>query len=121
MQSSEVSEPSSALATVPERECTEGEPWLLSGSSSAGTRAASGAQRVELVPLRLDQLVETTVEELPDHESVTVTAEPVVVRGDPDLLAQAVRNLVENALVMVRERRRDLESASVSPLRLRLN
>ncbi len=47
--------------------------------------------------MRLDQLVETTVEELPDHESVTVTAEPVVVRGDPDLLAQAVRNLVENA------------------------
>jgi signal transduction histidine kinase len=63
----------------------------------ARARLESGAQRVELVPLRLDQLVETTVEELPDHESVTVTAEPVVVRGDPDLLAQAVRNLVENA------------------------
>ncbi|MEV5533172.1 sensor histidine kinase [Streptomyces prunicolor] len=63
----------------------------------ARARLESGAQRVELVPLRLDQLVETTVEELPDHENVTVTAEPVVVRGDPDLLAQAVRNLVENA------------------------
>ena len=63
----------------------------------ARARLESGAQRVELVPLRLDQLVETTVEELPDHEGVTVTAEPVVVRGDPDLLAQAVRNLVENA------------------------
>ncbi|MFJ8058288.1 sensor histidine kinase [Streptomyces sp. NPDC096142] len=63
----------------------------------ARARLESGAQRVELVPLRLDQLVETTVEELPDHDSVTVTAEPVVVRGDPDLLAQAVRNLVENA------------------------
>ncbi|MGQ4431664.1 MULTISPECIES: sensor histidine kinase [unclassified Streptomyces] len=63
----------------------------------ARARLESGAQRVELVPLRLDQLVETTVEELPDHESVTVTAEPVVVPGDPDLLAQAVRNLVENA------------------------
>ncbi|WP_328931788.1 MULTISPECIES: ATP-binding protein [unclassified Streptomyces] len=63
----------------------------------ARARLESGAQRVELVPLRLDQLVETTVEELPDHESVTVAAEPVVVRGDPDLLAQAVRNLVENA------------------------
>ncbi|MGX9885207.1 sensor histidine kinase [Streptomyces sp. NPDC002276] len=63
----------------------------------ARARLESGAQRVELVPLRLDQLVETTVEELPDHQSVTVTAEPVVVRGDPDLLAQAVRNLVENA------------------------
>ncbi|MFJ8135021.1 sensor histidine kinase [Streptomyces sp. NPDC096013] len=63
----------------------------------ARARLESGAQRVELVPLRLDQLVETTVEELPDREGVTVTAEPVVVRGDPDLLAQAVRNLVENA------------------------
>ncbi|WP_369191076.1 sensor histidine kinase [Streptomyces sp. R08] len=63
----------------------------------ARARLESGAQRVELVPLRLDQLVETTVEELPDHDSVTVTTEPVVVRGDPDLLAQAVRNLVENA------------------------
>ncbi|MCX5600284.1 HAMP domain-containing histidine kinase [Streptomyces phaeochromogenes] len=63
----------------------------------ARARLESGAQRVELVPLRLDQLVETTVEELPDHESVTVSSEPVVVLGDPDLLAQAVRNLVENA------------------------
>ncbi|MEV7141385.1 sensor histidine kinase [Streptomyces tauricus] len=60
-------------------------------------RTEAGTQRVELVPLRLDQLVETTVEELPDHEDVTVSAEPVVVLGDPDLLAQAVRNLVENA------------------------
>ncbi|WP_405957304.1 sensor histidine kinase [Streptomyces phaeochromogenes] len=63
----------------------------------ARARLEAGAQRVELVPLRLDQLVETTVEELPDHESVTVSSEPVVVLGDPDLLAQAVRNLVENA------------------------
>lgn len=63
----------------------------------ARARLESGAQRVELVRLRLDQLVETTVEELPDHANVTVTAEPVVVLGDPDLLAQAVRNLVENA------------------------
>ncbi|MFF1682819.1 sensor histidine kinase [Streptomyces sp. NPDC058256] len=63
----------------------------------ARARMEAGAQRAELVPLRLDQLVETTVDELPDHESVTVSSEPVVVLGDPDLLAQAVRNLVENA------------------------
>ncbi|MGC5561449.1 sensor histidine kinase [Streptomyces sp. FR-108] len=63
----------------------------------ARARTEAGTQRVELVPLRLDQLVETTVEELPEHGSVTVTAEPVVVPADPDLLAQAVRNLVENA------------------------
>jgi two-component system OmpR family sensor kinase len=30
--------------------------------------------------------------------SIRVTVEPVVVRGDPELLAQAVRNLVDNAL-----------------------
>ncbi|WP_332880622.1 HAMP domain-containing sensor histidine kinase [Streptomyces sp. NBC_00564] len=63
----------------------------------ARARMEAGAQRAELVPLRLDQLVETTVDELPDHESVTLSSEPVVVLGDPDLLAQAVRNLVENA------------------------
>jgi signal transduction histidine kinase len=63
----------------------------------ARARLEAGAQRAELVPLRLDQLVETTIEELPDQESVTVSSEPVVVLGDPDLLAQAVRNLVENA------------------------
>ena len=63
----------------------------------ARARMEAGAERAELVPLRLDQLVETTVEELPDQEGVTVSSEPVVVLGDPDLLAQAVRNLVENA------------------------
>ncbi|MGW3409359.1 sensor histidine kinase [Streptomyces sp. NPDC000888] len=63
----------------------------------ARARMEAGAQRAELVLLRLDQLVETTVDELPDHESVTVSSELVVVLGDPDLLAQAVRNLVENA------------------------
>ncbi|MCX5562976.1 sensor histidine kinase KdpD [Streptomyces sp. NBC_00038] len=63
----------------------------------ARARLEAGAQRAELVPLRLDQLVETTVDELPEHASVTVSSEPVVVLGDPDLLAQAVRNLVENA------------------------
>jgi hypothetical protein len=49
----------------------------------ARARMEAGAQRAELVPLRLDQLVETTIEELPDHEHVTVRSEPVVVLGDP--------------------------------------
>ncbi|WP_371493689.1 ATP-binding protein [Kitasatospora sp. NBC_00374] len=53
---------------------------------------------LELTPLRLDQLVELTVEEMPDREGIQVSTEPVVVLGDPELLAQAVRNLVENAL-----------------------
>ncbi|MFI6096443.1 sensor histidine kinase [Lentzea sp. NPDC051213] len=61
-------------------------------------RVRGGTQEIERTPLRLDQLVEQVVDELPSGR-VTVTAEPVVVQGDPELLAQAVRNLVDNALV----------------------
>ncbi|MFJ3791421.1 sensor histidine kinase [Kitasatospora sp. NPDC090091] len=64
----------------------------------ARARVEAGTQEIELTLLRLDQLVEQTVEELPDSTRVSVTAEAVVVNGDPELLAQAVRNLVENAL-----------------------
>ncbi|WP_254552775.1 HAMP domain-containing sensor histidine kinase [Kitasatospora sp. MMS16-BH015] len=64
----------------------------------ARARVEAGTQELERTPLRLDQLVEQTVEELDRAELVTVTAEAVVVEGDPELLAQAVRNLVENAL-----------------------
>ncbi|GAA2781307.1 hypothetical protein GCM10010441_02740 [Kitasatospora paracochleata] len=64
----------------------------------ARARVEAGTQEVELTPLRLDQVVEQTVEELPDCSGVTVTTEAVIVNGDPELLAQAVRNLVENAL-----------------------
>ncbi|WP_194916986.1 sensor histidine kinase [Catenulispora rubra] len=61
-------------------------------------RIEAGMQEVEHTPLRLDQLVEQTVAELPDPAGITVDTEPVVVDGDPELLSQAVRNLVENAL-----------------------
>ncbi|MGA5824125.1 sensor histidine kinase [Kitasatospora sp. NPDC094028] len=64
----------------------------------ARARVEAGTQDIELTPLRLDQLVEQTVEELPDHSGVTLTTEAAIVNGDPELLAQAVRNLVENAL-----------------------
>ncbi|MEU4303472.1 sensor histidine kinase [Kitasatospora aureofaciens] len=64
----------------------------------ARARVEAGTQEIELTPLRLDQLVEQTVDELPDHTGVTLTTEAVIVNGDPELLAQAVRNLVENAL-----------------------
>ncbi|WP_406346161.1 sensor histidine kinase [Streptomyces sp. NBC_00648] len=73
----------------------------LVGGLLTRARVEAGTQEVELTPLRLDQLVEQAVEEVarahPGAE-VTVSAEPVVVAGDPDLLEQAVRNLVENAL-----------------------
>jgi two-component system OmpR family sensor kinase len=62
-------------------------------------RVQAGSLQVELTPLRLDQLVEQVVAELPHNGAdITVRTEPTVVLGDPDLLAQAVRNLVENAL-----------------------
>jgi len=62
-------------------------------------RIDSGTQPLELTPLRLDLLVEQVVDELPHPGAqVSVRTEPSVVLGDPDLLAQAIRNLVENAL-----------------------
>jgi two-component system OmpR family sensor kinase len=65
----------------------------------ARARIDSGTRPLELTPLRLDLLVEQVVDELPQlGGSVSVRTEPTVVLGEPDLLAQAVRNLVENAL-----------------------
>jgi two-component system OmpR family sensor kinase len=64
----------------------------------ARARLEAGTHRPELELLRLDQLVERTVEELPAAQGVAVQTTPSVVHGDAELLAQAVRNLVENAL-----------------------
>jgi two-component system, OmpR family, sensor kinase len=59
----------------------------------------SGTRPLELTPLRLDLLVEQVVQELPHGgPQVRLRTEAGVVLGDPDLLMQAVHNLVENAL-----------------------
>ncbi len=62
-------------------------------------RIEAGSRQLELTPLRLDQLVEQVVDELPDtNADIMLRTEATIVLGDPDLLAQAVRNLIANAL-----------------------
>ncbi|MFE2997458.1 sensor histidine kinase [Nocardia sp. NPDC059246] len=63
----------------------------------ARTRAETGVGELDRQRLYLDQLVEGVVAEC--GGDVTLTAEPTAVRADPDLLALAVRNLIDNALV----------------------
>ncbi|GLY29178.1 HAMP domain-containing sensor histidine kinase [Kineosporia sp. NBRC 101731] len=71
----------------------------LVGGLLSRARIDSGARPLELTPLRLDLLVEQVVDEMPEPgATVSLRTEPSVVLGDPDLLTQAVRNLVENAL-----------------------
>ena len=57
-------------------------------------RLAAGTVAAEREPLRLDLLVEQVLE----GYDATLVAQPCVVRGDPDLLGQALRNLVDNAV-----------------------
>ncbi len=63
----------------------------------ARARTQTGVTQPEMVPLRLDQLVESVVDEFPSRQ-VTLTTMPSVVAGDPGLLGLAVRNLIDNAL-----------------------
>ncbi|ARC58561.1 Sensor histidine kinase TmoS [Frondihabitans sp. 762G35] len=65
----------------------------------ARARAQDGRADLEFRPLRLDQLVEAQVREYaPERFRSSADAAPSVVTGNPELLAQAVRNLLENAL-----------------------
>ncbi|PZF60500.1 two-component sensor histidine kinase [Curtobacterium sp. MCBD17_013] len=63
----------------------------------ARARSESGGE-IDQRLLRLDQLVEVTVDELDRGALVSVDAVPTVVRGNADLVEHAVRNLVENAI-----------------------
>ena len=84
-----------ALRSVDER--LSGIDFLVR-SLLARARADASDTAVEQRPLRLDQLVEVTVEDLHAADRVAVDAEATVVQGNADLIGQAVRNLVENAL-----------------------
>ncbi|AYF75640.1 sensor histidine kinase [Nocardia yunnanensis] len=63
----------------------------------ARTRTETGAGQLDRQRLFLDQLVEGVVAECGGE--IEVVTEPTAVHADPDLLALAVRNLVDNALV----------------------
>ncbi|MGW4241356.1 sensor histidine kinase [Nocardia sp. NPDC004722] len=62
------------------------------------TRTETGLGELDLQQLHLDQLVEGVVSECGITE-IEVHTEPTVVRADPDMLALAVRNLIDNALL----------------------
>ncbi|WP_157762445.1 sensor histidine kinase [Nocardia yamanashiensis] len=64
----------------------------------ARTRAETGIGELDTQRLHLDQLVEGVVAEsgLP---GIDLRTEPAAVQADPDLLALAVRNLIDNAAV----------------------
>ena len=64
----------------------------------ARARIRTGVTAPDMVPLRLDQLVESVVDDFADR-GITLTASPTVVAGDPDLLGLAVRNVIDNAVV----------------------
>ncbi|MCB2175405.1 MAG: HAMP domain-containing histidine kinase [Actinomycetales bacterium] len=65
-------------------------------------RASAGTTAVTLEPLRLDQVVEAAVTEAAPEAladgRVVVDAPATVVTANPELVGQAVRNLVDNAL-----------------------
>ncbi|MFG2849024.1 histidine kinase dimerization/phospho-acceptor domain-containing protein, partial [Kitasatospora sp. NPDC048296] len=62
-------------------------------------RLTAGVTTLATEPLRLDQLVETVVDDTHTGENViTLRTEPTVVAADPDLLRRAVTNLLANAL-----------------------
>ncbi len=65
----------------------------------AWARLEAGTESVGMTDLRLDQLVDSVVNDLDRDGRVELDAEPSVVHADAALVKIAVRNLVENALV----------------------
>lgn len=63
----------------------------------ARARLEAGTEAAVRSKLRLDQLAENVAAEEAQGDEIVVRTEPSVVRGDPDLLRIAIRNLIDNA------------------------
>lgn len=62
-------------------------------------RIEAGTSEVTREPLRLDQLVEVSIDEMSDRARIDITTSPSIVHGSAELLAQGVRNIVGNSLI----------------------
>lgn len=69
----------------------------LLGALMLRARVDAGSYELERTRLRLDQLVQHTVEEFAGETTVDIAAEPVITLGDPVLITHALRNLLDNA------------------------
>ncbi|MFF3015707.1 sensor histidine kinase [Streptomyces sp. NPDC057939] len=81
------------------RRATERLADVVENVLTRGRLQAAHREALRAVPLRLDQLVEQTCEELPAGPHVLTTSlDASVVTADPALVRIAVRNLLDNAL-----------------------
>lgn len=71
---------------------------LVSGLLDRARIRGADPSSFALEPVRLDQVVEIAVEDIEGAGDIVLDLEQSVVRGNPDLLDRAVRNLVENAV-----------------------
>lgn len=84
-------------------------------------RIEVGSFEPEHLRLRLDQLVQQVVDESAAADQVELVTEPSIITGDPALLAQAIRNLIDNAVhhahrtVQVSVRRRSIAVSDDGP------
>lgn len=60
-------------------------------------REQSAADTIEMRSMRLDIVASLTVEQFQPPPTVDTTSVPTVMRGNPELISQAIRNLLENA------------------------
>lgn len=90
-------EPGTASATLQRAESRLTSMATLIDGLLMRARADAGHDPVPLTRIRLDQLVDVVLDDYPDHH-IPLETTPTVVLGNGELLTQALRNLVDNAL-----------------------